>query len=247
MAFAAPAAAASGDLFISEYVEGSSNNKAIEVYNPGTTAVDLAAAGYKLQQYSNGSATVSLTINLTGTVAGGDVFVFSHALANAAILAQADQSANLGLFNGNDAVALVKGTEIVDVIGQIGVDPGSQWGTGLASTMDNTLRRNANIVQGDTNGSDPFDPAVEWTGFANDTFDGLGWHLTPPDPDPGPVADCAATPVTIGSVQGSGAASPIQGQDVLIVTGVAAQSATGSGSGSGGVRCQPTPSKVSLA
>ena len=147
VAFAAPAAAASGDLFISEYVEGSSNNKAIEIYNPGTTAVDLAATGYKLQQYSNGSPTVSLTINLTGSVAPGDVYVFSHALANAAILAQADQSANLGLFNGNDAVALVKGTEIVDVIGQIGVDPGSQWGTGLASTMDNTLRRNASIVQ----------------------------------------------------------------------------------------------------
>ncbi|MDT0142648.1 ExeM/NucH family extracellular endonuclease [Microbacterium sp. PRC9] len=216
VASAAPAAAASGDLFISEYVEGSSNNKAIEIYNPGTTAVDLAATGYKLQQYSNGSATVSLTINLTGSVAPGDVYVFSHALANAAILAQADQSANLGLFNGNDAVALVKGTEIVDVIGQIGVDPGSQWGTGLASTMDNTLRRNASIVQGDTNGADPFDPAVEWTGYASDTFDGVGWHLTPPDPDPEPVADCAATPVTIGSVQGSGAASPIPGQDVLI-------------------------------
>ena len=216
VASAAPAAAASGDLFISEYVEGSSNNKAIEIYNPGTTAVDLAATGYKLQQYSNGSPTVSLTINLTGSVAPGDVYVFSHALANAAILAQADQSANLGLFNGNDAVALVKGTEIVDVIGQIGVDPGSQWGTGLASTMDNTLRRNASIVQGDTNGADPFDPAVEWTGYASDTFDGVGWHLTPPDPDPEPVADCAATPVTIGSVQGSGAASPIPGQDVLI-------------------------------
>ncbi|KQP74177.1 hypothetical protein ASF40_02160 [Microbacterium sp. Leaf288] len=216
VAFAAPAAAASGDLFISEYVEGSSNNKAIEIYNPGTTAVDLAATGYKLQQYSNGSPTVSLTINLTGSVAPGDVYVFSHALANAAILAQADQSANLGLFNGNDAVALVKGTEIVDVIGQIGVDPGSQWGTGLASTMDNTLRRNASIVQGDTSGADPFDPAVEWTGYASDTFDGVGWHLTPPDPDPEPVADCAATPVTIGSVQGSGAASPIPGQDVLI-------------------------------
>ena len=216
VASAAPAAAASGDLFISEYVEGSSNNKAIEIYNPGTTAVDLAATGYKLQQYSNGSPTVSLTINLTGSVTPGDVFVFSHALANAAILAQADQSANLGLFNGNDAVALVKGTEIVDVIGQIGVDPGSQWGTGLASTMDNTLRRNASIVQGDTNGADPFDPAVEWTGYASDTFDGVGWHLTPPDPDPEPVADCAATPVTIGSVQGSGAASPIPGQDVLI-------------------------------
>ncbi|MDW4574203.1 ExeM/NucH family extracellular endonuclease [Microbacterium sp. M3] len=216
VAFAAPAAAASGDLFISEYVEGSSNNKAIEIYNPGATPVDLAASGYKLQQYSNGSASAGLTVTLTGTVAPGGVFVFAHSGANATILAQADQTVGTGLFNGNDAVALVKGTDFVDVIGQIGNDPGTQWGTGLASTADNTLRRNANIVQGDTNGSDAFDPAVEWTGFASDTVDGLGWHLTPPDPEPELEADCAATPVTIGSVQGPGAASPIQGQDVLI-------------------------------
>ncbi|MFE5408304.1 ExeM/NucH family extracellular endonuclease [Microbacterium sp. NPDC056569] len=216
VAFAAPAAAASGDPFISEYVEGLSNNKAIEIYNPSTQTVDLAAGGYKLQQYSNGSLSVGLTINLTGTVAAGDVYVFAHSSANAAILAQADQSANLGLFNGDDAVVLVKGTDIIDVIGQIGVDPGSEWGTGLTSTADNTLRRNANVVEGDTDGTNVFDPAVEWTGFPTDTFDGIGWHLTPPDPDPEPEADCTATPVTIGSVQGSGTASPILGQDVLV-------------------------------
>lgn len=216
VAFAVPAAAASGDLLISEYVEGLSNNKAIEIYNPGTAPVDLATAGYKLQQYSNGSTSVGLTFNLAGTVAPGGVFVFAHAGSNPAILAQADQTTGSGLFNGNDAVALVKGAETVDVIGQIGNDPGSQWGTGLTSTADNTLRRNAGIVVGDVDGSNPFDPAVEWTGYPTDTFDGLGWHLTPPDPDPEPVADCAAAPVTIGSVQGSEAASPIQGQDVLI-------------------------------
>src|SRR6476620_11191244 len=71
VAFAAPAAAASGDLFISEYVEGSSNNKAIEIYNPGTAAVDLAASGYALKQYSNGSPSAGLTIPLTGSVAPG--------------------------------------------------------------------------------------------------------------------------------------------------------------------------------
>ena len=216
VAFAAPAAAASGDLFISEYIEGSSNNKAIEIYNPSTEAVDLAAAGYKLQQYSNGSAAVGLTVNLTGTVAPGDVYVFAHSLANAAILAKADQSANLGLFNGDDAVALVKGTVNVDVIGQIGFDPGTEWGAGLASTADNTLRRNADILVGDADGTNAFDPAVEWTGFATDTVDGLGAHGSDPEPDPDPVADCTASPVTIGSVQGPGAASPIQGQDVLV-------------------------------
>ena len=47
---AAPAsAAAPTELFISEYVEGSSNNKALEIYNGTGATVDLAAAGYTSQ------------------------------------------------------------------------------------------------------------------------------------------------------------------------------------------------------
>ena len=75
LALAPPAAAASGDLLFSEYIEGSSNNKALEIYNPTTAPVDLAAAGYSVQQYSNGSTTVGLTVPLTGTIAPDDVFV----------------------------------------------------------------------------------------------------------------------------------------------------------------------------
>ncbi len=50
------------------------------------------------------------------------------------------------------------------------------WGTGLTSTADNTLRRKQNILQGDTNPNDAFDPSVEWDGYPIDTFDGLGSH-----------------------------------------------------------------------
>ena len=43
-----PAAAAPAvDLFFSEYIEGSSNNKALEIYNGTGSAVDLAAGNYK--------------------------------------------------------------------------------------------------------------------------------------------------------------------------------------------------------
>ncbi|MFC8680728.1 ExeM/NucH family extracellular endonuclease [Microbacterium ureisolvens] len=220
VAFATPAAAAPGDLLISEYIEGSSFNKAIEIYNPSTAGVDLAAAGYALRIHFNGSTTAS-TINLQGNVAAGDVFVLAQQNSagtpvDAAITAQADQLTTASLWNGDDAIALVKGTEVVDVIGQIGVDPGTEWGTGLTSTADNTLRRNAGIVVGDADGSNAFDPAAEWTGYASNTFDGLGSHGSDPEPEPDPVADCEATPVAIGSVQGSGAASPIPGQDVLV-------------------------------
>ena len=69
------ASAAPTDLFISEYVEGSSNNKAVELYNGTGAPIDLAAGGYQLQLFFNG-ATTSTNVALTGTVAAGDVFVF---------------------------------------------------------------------------------------------------------------------------------------------------------------------------
>ncbi|NEQ20819.1 MAG: ExeM/NucH family extracellular endonuclease [Microcoleus sp. SIO2G3] len=114
-------------------------------------------------------------------MASGDVFVFAQSSASSEILAQADQTSGAGLFNGDDAIVLRKGGTngtIVDVIGQIGVDPGTEWGTGLTSTADNTLRRKSSITMGDTNPNDAFDPSVEWDGFATNTFDGLGSHTT---------------------------------------------------------------------
>ncbi len=169
------------DLFFSEYIEGSSNNKALEIYNNTGTTIDLAAAGYVVQTYFNGSTTPGLTIPLTGTVANGDVFVLVQSSANAAILAQADQINGAGWFNGDDAIALRRGGAsgtIVDVIGQVGFDPGTEWGSGLTSTADNTLRRKSSVTAGDTNPSDAFEPSTEWNGFANDTFDNLGTHTT---------------------------------------------------------------------
>lgn len=172
----ASVSAAPADLFFSEYIEGSSNNKALEIYNGTGAAVDLAAGGYNVQMFFNGNPVSTLTINLTGTVASGDVYVLAQSSANAAILAQADLTNGSGWFNGDDAVVLRKGTTVLDVIGQIGFDPGTEWGTGLTSTANHTLRRNISVCAGDPNGADAFDPSAEWDGFATDTFDGLGSH-----------------------------------------------------------------------
>jgi predicted extracellular nuclease len=168
--------AAPTELFFSEYIEGSSNNKALEIYNGSGAAIDLAANSYNVQMFFNGNPVSTLTISLAGTVANGDVFVLAQSSASAAILAQADQTNGAGWFNGDDAVVLRKGTTVLDVIGQVGVDPGTEWGAGLVSTADNTLRRKAAITAGDPNGADAFDPATEWDGFATDTFGGLGSH-----------------------------------------------------------------------
>ncbi|HET7143472.1 MAG TPA: lamin tail domain-containing protein, partial [Anaerolineales bacterium] len=155
-------AATPTELFFSEYIEGSSNNKALEIYNGTGSAINLATGGYSIQMFFNGNVLAGLTINLTGTITSGDVFVLAQSSANATILAQADQTNGSGWFNGDDAVVLRKGTLIIDVIGQIGTDPGSEWGTGLTSTADNTLRRKGTIEAGDTNGSDAFNPSIEW-------------------------------------------------------------------------------------
>lgn len=178
---AAASAAEPTDLIISEYVEGSSTNKAIELYNPTGASVSLAA--YTLSVYFNGSTTPS-NFTLTGTVAAGDVFVFADNL----LAGFADQTTGASLWNGNDAIALRKGDQVVDSVGQIGAPaPATEWGTGLASTADNTLRRNADVCVGDSLPTDAFDPAAEWQGFAQNTFDGLGAHISDcggVEPDP---------------------------------------------------------------
>lgn len=162
-------------LFFSEYVEGSSNNKAIEIYNAGTA--DAALSLCQVEIYSNGSATVSFTkpLGMT-TLAPGDVFVLCDNNFDAGSIGLCDLTATGTFWNGDDAVALVCGGVTLDVIGQIGVDPGSAWTTGGVSTANDTMRRLCSVTSGDTNGSDAFDPSLEWTSAGNDVFTDLGQH-----------------------------------------------------------------------
>src|SRR3990172_12385843 len=71
------------ELFFSEYIEGTSNNKALEIYNGTGAAVDLATGGYNIQMHFNGNPVAGLTINLTGAVADGDVYVVAQSSASA--------------------------------------------------------------------------------------------------------------------------------------------------------------------
>jgi predicted extracellular nuclease len=169
--------AAAADLFFSEYIEGSNDNKALEIYNGTEAAVNLG--NYLIEIYPDGiSGIPAITINLGGTLASGDVYVVADSGASAAVLAQADLLATT-LFDGNDAIVLRKsGTGNRDVIGRVGQDPGTEWGSGLTSTSDNTLIRKPAICAGDPIQTDAFDPAVQWDGFAVDSFDNLGTHTS---------------------------------------------------------------------
>lgn len=218
---ASPAAlAAPSDLLISEYVEGSSNNKALEFYNGTGSAVDLAAGQYVVQFYFNGATTAGGTVALTGTVADGDVFVLAHASANAAILAQADQTSSAGFYNGDDAIVLRKGGAggtVVDSLGQIGTDPGTEWGTGLSSTADNTIRRDAAVSLGDTEPGDAFDPATGWVGYATDTVDGLGAHSAGGGPVDAPATLTCGSALTVSQGQaGTRAVTATDADDTIV-------------------------------
>ncbi len=193
---------ASADLYFSEYIEGSSNNKALEIYNSSNN-----------------------TINLSGTIPAQGVFVLAHGSANASILATANQTNSSGWYNGDDAIMLKNGSTILDSIGQVGVDPGTEWGTGLTSTADNTLRRNMSITTGDVTINNAFDPAIEWEGYATDTFDHLGSYQGSSngggnngDANNGGSnnGSCGQAADLISSIQGAGANSPLAGSSVTI-------------------------------
>lgn len=145
------------EIFISEYVEGWSNNKAIEIYNPTNATVDLSQ--YFVTRYSNGSnsATEANSIQLTGTIAPYDVYVATldkrdengtgqEAPVWDSLQARTDgfyspvyNTSNAFYWNGNDAVVLYKGTltgnstaavsgTAVDIFGKIGENPGPDTG-----------------------------------------------------------------------------------------------------------------------
>ncbi|QJR80326.1 ExeM/NucH family extracellular endonuclease [Alteromonas pelagimontana] len=179
--------ALANDVFISQYIEGSSNNKAIELYNPTDASISLT--GYNLSFYSNGNTSASTIIDLGDTIEAGATFVIADSSASSEILALANVTSGQSFFNGDDAVVLAKSGNVVDSIGQVGVDPGSQWGSGDTSTQNNTLIRLASVSVGDTDPSDVFDPAIGWSGLPQDDLTDLGSHTYDGSDDSGDGGD----------------------------------------------------------
>jgi len=175
-------------LFFSEYGEGSSNNKYLEIYNGTDSDVDLT--GLAFPNVANDPATVGEyeywnTFPDGATVAVGDVYVIAHGEADEAILAEADFTFTY-LSNGNDGFCLVEGDEgaytIVDCIGDWNGNPGDGWDVAGVSeaTMNHTLVRKASVTEG--NGGD-WDSSAgtneddsEWIVLDENTWDYLGSH-----------------------------------------------------------------------
>ena len=156
-------------LWFSEYVEGSSSNKALEISTKTRSLLDDC----KVATYFNGKTEATVVATLSGVLEAGQVLTLCTSTLKEKLPDSCTQVGNL-TFNGDDAVALSCSGIILDVIGQIGLDPGEAWGSETNSTTDHTLRRRCSVPSGDPLGDDAFDPSIEWQALPVDSFDGLG-------------------------------------------------------------------------
>lgn len=139
-------------LFFSEYVEGTGNNKALEIYNPTQTEVSLN--DYQLARYDNGAVTPNYVSFPAGTTIAArsvlvvvldkrdpngvdqEVPVAPELQAKADIFLCPVYNINkMMYFNGDDAVTLERKSNgaILDIIGRIGEDPGYGWNNNTAN------------------------------------------------------------------------------------------------------------------
>src|SRR5690606_32279640 len=152
-------------------------NKYIEIYNGTGAPVDLS--NYALRLYSNGSGMPNSNDNLgiAGILAHGDVAVFGH--GSAAVYAGTVFPLGAVNFNGDDAVELYNTAlgQTSDIIGEIGNDPGTAWTDGAHTTVNATLRRTSDVIQGISVNPSGFPTLTsEWDVLAQDDVSGLGSH-----------------------------------------------------------------------
>lgn len=162
-------ASVAGDLFISTYLEGSSNNKALEIFNATGKSIDLSNYSIKIQ--SNGIGDFSGEIRLSGTLENNKGYILvndgAFGSADPDLIAYADNIVPLG-YNGNDAVALFHNGIILDIVGERDVDV--EWG------KDITLIRstgNPSVIYN----------SVEWITRPVDSFNALkSYKFVVPEP-----------------------------------------------------------------
>jgi hypothetical protein len=183
------------DLFISEYLEGSSNNKALEIAN--TTGSDVDLSQYEIWRANSTGGVVDWNVvskySLSGTLPNNSVYVICNANAMDSIKVRSDVVGGaldgVTYYNGDDAVAIAKNIEgnwvLIDAVGIEGPDPGTAWSVaGVANaTAEHTLLRKSYINQGSidwtvTAGTNAFNS--EWKVFPQNYYENLGL-MTPPE------------------------------------------------------------------
>lgn len=164
-------------LFFSEYVEDTQSNKALELYNPTNSDIDLS--DYTIQQYQDGSNTPTATLTLSGILASHDVYVVlsngnGQNQADPLLTAAADIQDAVANFTGNDAIELLYQGNVVDRIGIVADNPGNfGWDAGNFSTANQVLVRRPQVIAGNP---DWTISAGQWLGYDQADFSHIGAH-----------------------------------------------------------------------
>ncbi|MDP3681695.1 MAG: GEVED domain-containing protein [Flavobacterium sp.] len=161
------------DLLFSEYIEGSSNNKALEISNATGGAINLSI--YSIKKQTNGAGAWSTGLALTGTLNNGSKFTIVNSLMASTCYpissANLSTSATEMAFNGNDAVGLFKNGVLIDIIGT--------FNGGTANfAADETIRRKATVTSPTTT----FNKTTQWDSYTSDTCNNLGSRMVEKTP-----------------------------------------------------------------
>jgi endonuclease I len=152
-----------GELFFSEYIEGSSTNKVLEIANFSGATVSLSDYSMKLSANGNASWTATYAFPGSAQIIDGDVYVIANGGSTLCNSEEDDQNNAITGFNGNDAIGLFKNDVLVDILGTLG--------------DNSTYAENVTIVRKPTvAGANTVYTASEWTTFAQDNCDDLGRH-----------------------------------------------------------------------
>ncbi|CAL2081775.1 conserved protein of unknown function precursor containing a type A C-terminal secretion signal [Tenacibaculum sp. 190524A02b] len=173
------------DLLISEYIEGSSNNKAIELANFTGNTINLS--NYSLKKATNGGGWSS-TLALNGQLTNGKTYVIAHTSASSTVKNKAQKTDSGVLsFNGNDAIGLFKNNVLIDLIG----NPNSS----NTFAKDKTLQRKSTV-----NSPNITYVTSEWNILSKDTFSGLGNHTIDGGSTPDTSAPTTPSNLTISNI-----------------------------------------------
>lgn len=189
----AGSASAAPSLIFSSYIEGTSNNKGIELFNATNDTLDLA--NYRIAQSTNGGGWAFYhTFPVGATLAPNTTWVMVTNQVSFATTGYDTANADEVLsypsvvhHNGDDArgieVTADAGTTwtLIDLIGDPNNDPGSGWDVAgvSAATANHTMKRKSNIIGGDTNwtmvaGADSL--SSQYLVYPVNTFSMLGSH-----------------------------------------------------------------------
>jgi predicted extracellular nuclease len=186
---------AQAQLMFSQYVDGSSNRKGLEIYNPDGTTVNLA--DYEIQQFNNGGTAKTATFRLQGSLTSKQKFLVGRSELQAELGSKVNQIAALS-FNGDDAVVLVyKGTP-VDRFGRIGERPETGWGTAVSSLGNSFKRIETENPALSIDATAAFDLDRSWSAWTNrNDFSNLSGSITQP---PVETVSCSSSDTPIADL-----------------------------------------------